>query len=635
MFSILRGEIIMPKSSLPNCTVVPDKLDLRDRPYMPAIAVKPDAKMDPRIKLPVLNQGESSACTGFALASVVNYLLRTRTPRAPQVSPFMIYSMARRYDEFPGYTQDTGSSLRGAMKGWYKHGACRFDLWNQFEMPPAAKKAQDDWWWDAVQRPLGAYYRVDSRSVVDMQVALNEVGILYASAFCHEGWMQGVKAKAPKGDYWAIPPQKAAPEDGGHAFAIVGYNDEGFILQNSWGSDWGSGGYAILCYEDWLENAMDCWIAQLGVVTKQHREIAASISLRVEMGKVKLASDENLRNHELAPFIIDMENNGNLSNSGEFRTKPDDILALVTLHIEQARKEWGLKKNEPTDIAIYAHGGLTGEDDAVKTAAKWIPALYEARIFPIFLMWETDLFSTLKNRLEDLIAGQPRPATGWGDLFHRFWNKRLERLLAAPGSMIWGEMKQNANAISSSSESGGLILYDCAKKSPWFNKNSVRLHLIGHSAGSIVHSYIVDRLCPRGWTFESINFLAPAVTVKLFEKTIAPHLQNKNVKRLNQFHLSDAVEQADPTCKPILNYNRSLLYLVSESFENGVQTPILGMEKYFNNSISKLGLKSVHAWIAPQSNVSQSATHGGFDDDATTRDNIISLIKTGTLSNPI
>ena len=180
----------MPKPSLPNCTVVPDKLDLRDRPYMPAIAVKPAAGMHPRLKLPVLNQGESSACTGFALASVVNYLLRTRTPRAPQVSPYMIYSMARRYDEFPGYTQDTGSSLRGAMKGWYKHGACRFDLWNQLEMPPAAQKAQDDWWWDAVQRPLGAYYRVDSRSVVDMQIALNEVGILYASAICHDTFHQ-------------------------------------------------------------------------------------------------------------------------------------------------------------------------------------------------------------------------------------------------------------------------------------------------------------------------------------------------------------------------------------------------------------------------------------------------------------
>lgn len=95
----------------------------------------------------------------------------------------------------------------------------------------------------------------------------------------------------------------------------------------------------------------------------------------------------DLRDWEIAPFVIDMGNNGHLSGSGRFRTQPGD----------------------PVDLAIYAHGGLTGEDDVAATAAKWIPALYDANIFPIFLMWETDLWSTLKNRLEDLITGQPRP----------------------------------------------------------------------------------------------------------------------------------------------------------------------------------------------------------------------------------
>ena len=99
-----------------------------------------------------------------------------------------------------------------------------------------------------------------------------------------------------------------------------------------------------------------------------------------------------------------MENNGRLSNTGQFRTQVGDIDALVNVHIDEARKQWGLKDNAPTDIAIYAHGGLTSEEDAAKTAASWIPALYEAKIFPIFLMWETDLWSTLKNRLSDIAA---------------------------------------------------------------------------------------------------------------------------------------------------------------------------------------------------------------------------------------
>jgi hypothetical protein len=622
----------MPPFSRKNLkrNVVPDRLDLRDRPYLPSIAVTPAAEMRPRMALPVLNQGSTNACTGFALANAVHFLMRQRDSKAPEISPFMIYSMARRYDEFPGSTEDAGSSLRGAIKGWYRHGACRHELWKTLDMPPGAARAEGDWWLDAAKRPLGAYYRVDTRSVADMHVALNEVGILYASAVCHDGWVKNGTAGTPKRGYWTIPAQKAEADDGGHAFVIIGYNHEGFIVQNSWGPGWGTRGLAVLTYEDWLDNAMDCWVAQLGVVTDQHLEVAASLSLRVEKNKVKLAADAILRDREISPFIINMENNGKLSASGLFRTQEGDVKALVTMHVETARKTWGLKAGVPTDVAIYAHGGLTGEGDAAETAAKWIPALYDARIFPIFLMWETDLWSTLKNRLADLVADQPRPTAGLGDQLKRFWNRRLERLFAMPGSSIWGEMKQNADAISAGEKSGGRILYECANLSPWFTKTPVRLHLIGHSAGSIAHSHIVHRLCERGWTFESLNLMAPAVTVKLFNETVIPRLRDGKVKRLNEFHLTDVVEQADPTCKPILYYTRSLLYLVSESFERGKQTPLVGMEKYFDRHIGRLGLKNVKAWTSP-AGASQSTTHGGFDDDKATRDSVISLITTGKL----
>src|SRR3972149_3408548 len=207
--------------------VVPDRIDLRDRFYLPTVAVIPGASLEPKTGIPVLDQHDTNACTGFALASVIYHLQRTakRSPAQCGVSPYMLYSMARRYDEFSGDpTADTGSSLRGAMKGWYKHGVCSGKLWTSEKMPSGTvKKTTDDWWLDAVLRPLGAYYRVDTRSVTDMHVALNEVGILYASAACHSGWDKGFAAKSKSG-WWAIPPQKAAPGDGGPAFVIVGYN---------------------------------------------------------------------------------------------------------------------------------------------------------------------------------------------------------------------------------------------------------------------------------------------------------------------------------------------------------------------------------------------------------------------------
>jgi hypothetical protein len=619
-------------ASSPIRNVVPDRLDLRDSLYMPPVAVVPGLELDPKTSIPVLNQGQTNACTGFALASVV-YQLQHRAKRKQMdwsVSPFMLYSMARRYDEFPGDPNvDTGSSLRGAMKGWYKHGACSDRLWTSETMPTGqVRKSADDWWLDAVRRPLGSYYRVDTRSVTDMHVALNEVGILYASAVCHSGWNEG-SSNTPhiKGRYWIIPRRKTGPSNGGHAFTIVGYNQDGFIIHNSWGTGWGTKGRAVLQYDDWLDNAMDCWVAQLGVVTELHLEIARSTTLRLEAGRVQLASESSLRTREISPFIIDMENNGRLSNIGDFRTQESDITALVTHHLGMARTAWGLGKNDPVDIAIYAHGGLTSEDDAGETAAKWIPALYENKIFPIFLMWETDLWSTLKGRLEDVLAGQPSPTGGFFDRVMDWWNERLEKLLATPGTAIWSEMKQNADAISNTTVSGGMKLYNACRQSPYFaDLSKVRLHLVGHSAGSILHSHVVDRLGGQGWKFESVNFMAPAVRVDLFEETVIPAIKNGKVKRFNQFHLSDDMEQKDPTCKPILGYSRSLLYLVSQSLEHGRTTPILGMEKYFNDKIGSKKLPNVYTWAAP-GRESKSTTHGGFDDDRVTMASVISLIK--------
>ena len=515
------------------------------------------------------------------------------------------------------------------MKGWYKHGACSDRLWTSEIMPTDhVAKCSDDWWLDAVRRPLGAYYRIDTRSITDMHVALNEIGILYASAVCHSGWDDGFsKRSQPKGGHWAIPRRKASMSDGGHAFAIVGYNQVGFILHNSWGTRWGTKGRAVLPYEDWLDNAMDCWVAQLGVVNELHLTIAQSPSLRLDAGKVQHAGESSLRRREISPFIINMENNGRLSNTGDFRTQDSDIEALVTHHLRMARTAWGLGKNDPVDIAIYAHGGLTSEDDAGETAAKWIPALYEQKIFPIFLMWETDLWSTLTGRLEDIVKGQTRPTGGFFDGAKSWLNERLEKLLATPGTAIWSEMKQNADAISNTAESGGMKLYRACQRSPYFvDLSKVRLHLVGHSAGSILHSHVVDRLGGQGWTFESVNFMAPAVRVDLFEETVVPAIKSGKVKRFSQFHLSDDMEQKDPTCKPILGYSRSLLYLVSQSLEQGLSTPILGLEKYFNDKIASKNLPNVYTWAAPGKE-SKSTTHGDFDGDQVTMASVIALIK--------
>ncbi|MBK9245398.1 MAG: C1 family peptidase [Burkholderiales bacterium] len=610
--------------------VRPDALDFRDLPFRPNVAVAPRPGLFPSIRLPVKDQGGTNACTGFALARVVEQLLRRARRPAAAVSPYMLYSMARRYDEFPG-SKDEGSSLRGVLKGWFKHGACVDSLWRTgIEMPPVPDDPKKDWWLEAVNRPLGAYYRVATRSIADIHCALNEVGVVLASAVCHAGWDEGAGLKqqpaAPRsfgGGIWTIPQRKPERSDSGHAFAIVGYDERGFLLQNSWGASWGTRGYAVLGYDDWLENAMDCWVAQLGVVTAEHRAIARAASLRTDRrGQVELAGGEVLRNREISPFVINVGNNGRLSNSGWFRTTADDVRAIVEVHLARARELWQAGE-APLDVCIYAHGGLVSERDAAAHAAKLVPLLYGQQIFPVYLMWETDLLSTVLGRLEDAIEGMPRPTGRRDDLWsplERWWNARLERLLAQPGTALWNEIKENAAAMSAGADAALALLHQHlagAQATPW----TLRLHLVGHSAGSIALAHLVDFLFRRGVAVDSLSFLAPAIRVDAFDRLLAPRLADGSVARYEQFHLTEKAEEDDPSCGP---YRRSLLSLVSESFEGGRRTPILGIKRYFD-AYGGLPAGTV-AHVAPGP-ASTATTHGGFDDDLATLAQVVAFIK--------
>lgn len=46
-------------------------------------------------------------------------------------------------------------------------------------------------------------------------------------------------------------PAQGDKMQGGHAVTVVGYNKEGFIIRNSWGTRWGNMGYTTMPYEDW------------------------------------------------------------------------------------------------------------------------------------------------------------------------------------------------------------------------------------------------------------------------------------------------------------------------------------------------------------------------------------------------
>ena len=634
--------------------VRPDAVDLRDWEFQPSVASAPaDVRYPPDVR-PVLDQGTTSACTGYALATVIEYLLVRAGRHVEPISPHMLYSMARRYDEWAenddgGPEAETGSSLRGALKGWLRHGASSARLWPKSDMPRPKAQASEDWWTDAIKRPLGAYYRIDPRSLRDMHVAIDQVGALFASAFTHGGWEELLGDEAvprPENtDDLPVIRRMTGNPDAGHAFAIVGYTRDGFIVHNSWGPAWGKGGLAVLRYSDWLENAMDCWVAQLGVVTAEHEAIADATSLRTDAsGKGVVSSNPILAAHELSPFIINMENNGRLSQRGQFRTQESDIDALLRIHLKEACRKWGVRANQAVDVAIYAHGGLNDEEAAAVAARLWVPRLYDERIFPVFLMWETGAIKTIGNLIEDRIAPeQARAAGGWDrvkDAWKEWWNQRVEGIARPLGRPLWNEMKENAAKISSNPASGVRMLFHLYKaKAREYGLPKIRLHLVGHSAGGILHSHLGTAAIAAGFDLRSVSLIAPAVRVDEFDRTLGRAILKTGTKLLVA-HLTDAAERADPTCKP---YGHSLLYLVSRSLEDKKETPILGLERDLVPARATLpwgaqtiAVPSPHSDIArlPSATTldgratrrTEATTHGSLDDDKALQRLVFDLI---------
>lgn len=50
---------------------------------------------------------------------------------------------------------------------------------------------------------------------------------------------------------------------GGHCTMLVGYNEDGFIMRNSWGLVYGTNGYIKLPFEDFEKYCLECWTITL------------------------------------------------------------------------------------------------------------------------------------------------------------------------------------------------------------------------------------------------------------------------------------------------------------------------------------------------------------------------------------
>ncbi|MBL8265774.1 C1 family peptidase [Steroidobacter sp.] len=602
-----------------------DTLDFRDKMYVPTLIEVPTERELQRYRehrIPILNQGSEGACTGYGLATVVNYLLTTRkvVSDCNPVSPRMLYELAKRYDEWPGENY-SGSSARGAMKGWHKHGVCSETVWpsatakgNKGQLLTGLNDARTA---DALRRPLGAYYRVNHKDLVALHAAIAEVGVLFATSNVHQGW-------AEPSDDGLI--EYSDTMLGAHAFAVVGYDKHGVWIQNSWGEEWGNEGFACISYDDWLQNATDVWVARLGAPIELKRSGSTAVAHSASAGQSAAYSYPDLR-----PHIISLGNNGEFKAGGNYGTSAEEVAELFKNELPKA-----IDANGYQHILLYAHGGLVGETAAVQRLADYRPTMLSSGIYPFTFIWHTDYWTTVKNILND--AFQRRRPEGVLDAAKDFMLDRLDDALeplarVLTGKAAWDEMKENALAATQSSKGGARAVAGHIKRLlEKLPKQQVpKIHIVGHSAGSIFHAPLITALNDAGVDVETCTLWAPACTVALFKEHYLPAIKKKRIKRFALFALSDKAEQ-DDHCANI--YHKSLLYLVSHAFEKEPRIPlfrdgepILGMEKFLRKDAELQALfkgDNADLVISPNNkavnsiDASTALHHGDFDDDAAT-----------------
>lgn len=630
-----------------------DRYDARDRPYAPPVASLPPCWPDDGALgrlLPaftaqglVLDQGVEGACTGYGLASVVNFLLWQRDGAAHRsVSPHMLYDLARFYDEWPGEDY-AGSSCRGAVKGWSKHGSCAAPLWTRSVHDDGAVvgyRPNSGWAADAASRPVGVYYRVDSSAITDMQAALHSIGALYVSAGVHHGWT----ACAP-----AVPPVAPTPAithaslpviawdgmtgmAGNHAFAIVGYNAYGFIVLNSWGEGWGAGGFAVLRYDDWRAHGADAWVAALGVpqlaaaivtsaaaalpvqpaslaaaMPTQGGDAIANCARRIgnslaggdaplpragaPAGAAHMAVPSPLQS--AAPWSTQVAYAHALvsGNNGMLRSSRPDIARdadLVNVAVLEDLGAWldGAGRHS-RKLVIYAHGGLNSEAAAIARVRVMGPYFEANGIYPLFYTWRTGVLETLGGALADALGPAPGPALA-GRAFADAVDGLLETV-AHNMRWLWTEMKTNAAGAARSSagtagQDGALVLLAAALAQLRQRYPGLEIHLAGHSAGAFVLGHLLELCRARAMAVASVTLYAPACPIDFAARTFQAAVEAGTVPRERFWlHLLTDAQERDDTVGP---YGKSLLYLVSRGFEAVRKTPLAGLYRALDPAVT-------------------------------------------------
>jgi len=199
------------------------------------------------------DQRATGSCVGWATGDSVlrwHFVTADRLDRGQRLSPRFLWMAAKETDEFSSqpttFVDSAGTSLKAALDIARKYGAVRDSL-----LPFASGRLYAGevatFYAIATKLKINAYFNL-GRRLSEWRQWLAANGPILTRLGVDETWSRATDTAGKLDTY------KPDTVQGGHAVALVGYTPDRFIVRNSWGTDWGDGGYAYASL-DYAEEA--------------------------------------------------------------------------------------------------------------------------------------------------------------------------------------------------------------------------------------------------------------------------------------------------------------------------------------------------------------------------------------------
>jgi C1A family cysteine protease len=227
-------------SSIRSASILPSVVDLRN--FCPA----------------VYDQGDLGACTANALGGLVQVLQKKANRKVFTPSRLFVYYNSRVLENL--VSEDSGASLTDTMNVATNLGSPNEAVW-WYNIVKYKVKPNLRVYADGLNCRISDPLLLDNTNLYELKSCLVE-GYPFVFGFTaydsFESYDVSVSGMVPM-------PKQHEGVLGGHAMCAVGYDDskQAFLVRNSWGANWGLGGYCYMPYAYLTDGnlAGDFWTA--------------------------------------------------------------------------------------------------------------------------------------------------------------------------------------------------------------------------------------------------------------------------------------------------------------------------------------------------------------------------------------